>query len=158
MNPRTAAEIALGVAGVWLIASRIPEIVLTLTFSPAESDGILRWIGPIQLAVIAACGLGLILLRRRIAAWLVPGSEPDLTGSVPGLQAAAFSVVGVALLARGLSELLAHLALAASGPGRRVLPAFATPLAQIAVGLAIFFGARGLLALWRCRAGPPPAE
>jgi hypothetical protein len=158
MNPRTAAEIALGVAGVWLIASRIPDIVLTSAFSPVDSGGLLRWLGPLQLAVVAACGVGLILLRRRLAAWLVPGSQPDLTGSIPGLQAAAFSVVGVVLLARGLSELLAQLALAASGPGRTVLPAFATPLAQIAVGLAVFFGARGLVAMWRSRAAGQRGE
>jgi hypothetical protein len=149
MNPRSAAAIALGVAGIWLIVSRIPEIALTLVFSPAEPDGILRWLGPIQFGVVAGCGLALVLLRHRLASWLVPTAQPDLTGSAPELQAAAFSVVGLLLLARGFADGVAQLAMSVANAERASFAQLASPLVQIAVGLALFIGARNLVTVWQ---------
>lgn len=150
MNPRTAAEIALGVAGVWLILSRLPELGVSFAFSPAEPDRLLRWVGIVHFGLVAVCGLSLVLLRRPLASWLVPMTEPGFTGSVSGLQAAAFSVVGLLLLAEGLADFLARLAWRSlSLDGTPSIEQFALPLAQIAVGLAVFLGARGLVRIWQ---------
>jgi hypothetical protein len=147
MNPRNAAEIALGVAGVWLIASRLPELGLSLVFSPRDPDGSLSWIGLVSVGLVLLCGVGLVLLRYRIASWLVPVAEPELRGSVAGLQAVAFSVIGVFLLARGLASFLARLTLSPHVWGS-LIERLAAPLAEILVGLALFVGARRLTAIW----------
>lgn len=149
MNPRNAAEIAIGVAGLWLIVSRIPDLGVSLAFSPREPDGSLPWFVVVHVGLVIVCGIGLLLLRRRIASWLVPESRPDLGGSVAGFQAAAFSVVGVFLLAEGLSDFLAQLTLSAPEGGSWSFDRVARPLAQIAVGLGLFLGARGMATTWQ---------
>ena len=149
MNPRNAAEIALGVAGVWLIVSRLPEFGVSLVAHLWSPDGSVPWFVLVHLGVVIGCGLGLLFLRHRIAAWLVPMPQPDLRASVSGLQAAAFSVVGLSLLAEGLAELLAQLTLSATELGGSSWGRFAGSLAQIAVGLGLFLGARGLVGVWR---------
>jgi hypothetical protein len=149
MNPRNAAEIALGVAGVWLIVSRMPELGLGLVFTPRQPDGSLSWIVLVLVGLVILCGLGLVLLRHRIASWLVPMPQPDLTGSVAGMQAVAFSVVGVFLLADGLAGLLAQLTMLVSDAWGSSVERLAAPLAQVAVGLALFLGARRLATIWQ---------
>jgi hypothetical protein len=149
MNPRNAAEIALGVAGVWLIVSRLPEFGVSLVAPLWSPDGSVPWFVLVHLGVVIGCGLGLLFLRHRIAAWLVPMPQPDLRASVSGLQAAAFAVVGLFLLGQGLAELLAQLTLSAAEAGGWSLGRFAGSLAQIAVGVGLFLGARGLAGVWQ---------
>ena len=149
MNSRNAAEIALGVAGVWLIASRLPELGLSLVFTPRQPDGSLSWILILSVGLVVLCGLGLVLLRHRIASWLVPMPQADLKVSAPGLQAAAFSVIGVFLLAQGLTGFLAQLTISVADVWDSSLERFAAPLAQVAIGLALFLGARRLATVWQ---------
>jgi len=149
MNPRNVAEIALGVAGIWLIASRLPEVGLSLVFTPRDPDGSLSWIGLVSVGLVILCGLGLILLRHRLASWLVPMPQPELTGPLAALQAVAFSIVGVFLLARGLAGFLARLAMSVSGAWGSPVERFALPLAEGAVGLALFLGSRRLANIWQ---------
>jgi hypothetical protein len=149
MNPRNAAEIALGVAGVWLIVSRIPELGVSLVYPIAEPEGSLPWFVVVHVGLVIVCGLGLLLLRHRIASWLVPTSQPDLSGSVAGFQAAAFSVLGLFLLAQGLADILAQLTISVSGSQGSSFDRFAGPIAQTAVGLALFLGARGVATIWQ---------
>jgi hypothetical protein len=148
MNPRSAAEVAFGVAGIWLMVSRIPGILLSLAPSPAEPVGVVRWFGLLHFGLVAGCGLGLLLLRHRLATWLVPLPQPALSGSVPDIQAAAFSVVGLLMAAHGLAELLARLVMSTSIVERSSFWRLATPLVQLVVGLAVFFGARGVVTIW----------
>jgi hypothetical protein len=160
MNPRNAAEIALGVAGVWLMASRLPELGLSLLFTPRQPDGSLSWIGIVSLGLVILCGLGLVLLRHRIASWLVPLPQPDLRSPAAGLQAVAFSVVGVFLLAHGLAGFLAQLTVSAADVWDSSVEQFAVPLAQLVVGLALFLGARRLATVWQAlrTAGLPSGD
>jgi hypothetical protein len=153
MNPRSAAEVALGVAGIWLMVSRVPELGLNLALWPVGPDGVLHWVGVIHFALVAVCGFGLLHFRRRLAAWLVPIAEPDAPAPVAGLQAAAFSVVGVVLLGYGLAELLGRLAVSLWSPGHIPLDWLAIATAQIAVGLVLFLGARGLAQIWTALQG-----
>jgi hypothetical protein len=149
MNPRSVAEVAFGVAGVWLMVSRIPDFGLNLALWPVGPDGVLHWVGVIHFALVVICGIGLLRFRRALAGWLVPMPEPDAGDSVAGLQAAAFSIVGVVLLAQGLAELLGRLAVSLGSPGHIPLNWLAIAMAQIAVGLLLFLGARGLAQIWR---------
>ena len=153
MNMRKAAEIAFGVLGVWLIVERIPAIpalVISLSLPSADQSGPLRWLGFVQIGLFLLCGLGLVLLRRRLAAWLVPNVEAVLEGSASGFQAAAYSVIGVLSFARGLRDLIAQLALAGLSSGDAdTWRLYVSPVAQMVVGLALFFGARGLVTIWQ---------
>ncbi|MFL5449858.1 MAG: hypothetical protein ACJ8A6_09155 [Gemmatimonadales bacterium] len=149
MNPRSAAEVAFGVAGIWLMVSRIPDFGLNLALWPVGPDGVLHWVGVIHFALVVICGAGLLRFRRVLAAWLVPMADPDVVGPVAGLQAAAFSIVGVVLLARGLAELLGRLAVSLGSPGHIPLDWLAISIAQITIGLLLFLGARGLAQIWR---------
>jgi hypothetical protein len=148
VNPRSGVETALGVAGIWLMVSRIPEFGTSLALWPVGPDGTLHWVGVIHFTLVVGCGLGLLLLRRSIAARLIPAEQPDLTGSVPGLQAAAFSVIGVVLFARGLADLLGRVVMAVSYSGPISVSWFAPAVAQMIVGVGLFLGARGLVSLW----------
>jgi hypothetical protein len=149
MTPRNAAEIALGVIGVWLIVSRVPELGVTVAFYVREPDESIPWFLVVHLGLVIVCGLGLWLLRHRIASWLVPEPQADLSDSVAGLQAAAFSVIGLFMLAEGLAGLLAQLITSVTDVGGSLNGGFAGPLAKIAVGLPLFLGARGLATIWQ---------
>jgi hypothetical protein len=141
MNSRQAAEIALGVAGIWLIVSRIPDFGTSLALWPFGPDGALHWVGVIHFALVAGSGFGLLLCRRRLAAWLVSPEVSNLDAPVAGLQAAAFSVVGVILLAEGLANLLGRLVMALPSWAGVSFTWLAVALAQVVVGLALFLGA-----------------
>lgn len=149
MNAREVAAAALGTAGIWLIVSRIPDFGVNLALWPLGPDGVVHWVGVIHFLLWFGCGLGLILLRRRMASWLVPSPQSELTAPVvAGLQAAAFSVVGLVLLAHGVADLLGRLAMSVTYPDRMTLDWLAAGLAEIVIGLAVFLGARGLVRLW----------
>ena len=148
MNAREVAAAALGTAGIWLIVSRIPDFGVNLALWPLGPDGVVHWVGVIHFLLWFGCGLGLILLRRRMASWLVPSPQSELTAPVAGLQAAAFSVVGLVLLAHGVADLLGRLAMSVTYPDRMTLDWLAAGLAEIMIGLAVFLGARGLVRLW----------
>jgi hypothetical protein len=153
MNSRKAAEVAFGVVGVWFIVGSIPAfpaLVFSLTSPSADQSGPLRWLGFFQLGLVLLCGVGLVLLRRRLAAWLVPNVEAVLEGSISGLQAAAYSVIAVLSFAHGLRDLVAQVALAGGGTGDgETWRLYVSPVAQMVVGLALFFGARGLVTIWQ---------
>jgi hypothetical protein len=89
-----------------------------------------------------------------------PDAQPDLTVSVAGLQAVAFSVVGVFQLAEGLSGLLAQLTVSVSDVWNSSVERFAVPLPQAAVGLTLFLGARRLATIWQSlrSAGRPSGD
>ena len=96
--------------------------------------------------VFLATAAGLFLGARRLARSWFPG-EGDPPGrplDTYGLQAVAFSVVGLVLLALALPGTVA------TGPLFAGL--------QAAIGLLLFFGARRLAAAWHRKAGKPAAE
>jgi len=74
-----------------------------------------------------------------------------LSGSTAGLQAAAFSVVGLALLAHGFADLVGRLAMGLSSWAGVSLTWLTVALAQTLVGLGVFLGAGRLAALWQRR-------
>ena len=151
MNMRKAAEVAFGVVGVWLIVesiAAIPALVISLTLASEDLTDPLRWLGFVQIGALLLCGLGLLRLRRRLAAWLVPNEEAVLEGSTAGLQAAAYSVIAVLSLAHGVRELIAQLVLTGTG-GADTWRLYVSPVTQIVIGLVLFFGARGLVTIWQ---------
>ena len=147
MNSRHGAEIALGVAGVWLIASRLPEIVMTVVISLTQRNDGQRWMAMAAVGLTILCAAGLVLLRHRIAAWLVPTPQPVSGGTATGTQAIAFSVLAVFLVARGVTHFLG-LAMSRSDAGVWQIERLATTVVEIAIGVALFVGSRRLAATW----------
>jgi hypothetical protein len=160
MTLRKATETALGFAGVWLIASRVPDVVVSLVFAQGQASDVLLMLA--DLGLITAVGVGLIIYRRRLAQWLAPADELASIDSVAVLQAAAISVIGVLLAVSGLSGILSQLVVSVAD-WRWPLGLYTRSLVKLAIGLALFFGARRIVILgqslatgtpWRDRNAP----
>ena len=143
MTLRNATETALGLAGVWLIVSRLPDLLVSLVFAPDQALFVLADVG-----LMAACGVGLMVYRRRLARWLAPADEPESTYSVAVLQTAAISVIGVLLAVSGLSTILAQFVVSVAD-WRWPLDTYSRSLIKLAIGLALFLGARRLVTWWQ---------
>ena len=154
MSPRHAAEIAIGVVGVYFLASSIAmsasSLQLALHTSTPESD--VRWIGVISCALTAATGGALVGFRRWLAGWLVPNSQASSEGNgTPGVHAAAISVIGIYFLVSGVSDLVQEVVIALSASRSGGLLSFERsvgPAAQMVVGSLLFCGAGAVVRFW----------
>jgi len=96
--------------------------------------------------LLLATGVGLLALRRRLAAMLAPQTEAAEEGNgTGGVQAAAIAVIGVYFFAVGLQMFVADQLMqrdlgfhkSMQGP------------TEMTVGAALFLGARGIVAVWQ---------
>lgn len=145
MNQRQLASVLFAVVGVFIAASRVPEVFLHIALlvqaSPADqgSQGS-GWQGPTSVsalgAALVAVGIGvtLLLFRNRLAQRLFPIATPSLQST--DVQTVAFSVLGCYFAVQGLSRML--------WAGRFDWGA----AVQLTLGVGLFFGARGLSKLW----------
>jgi hypothetical protein len=145
MNQRQLASVLFAVVGVFIAASRVPEIFVHIallsqadpTDQASRSSG---WPGIASVsafgATLVAVGVGvsLMLFRDRLAQRLFPVATPSL--ELRGVQTAAFSVLGCYFAVQGLSRIL--------WAGRFDLGA----AIQLTLGVALFVGARGLSNFW----------
>lgn len=160
MNGRSAAEVGLGVAGIYLLATSAPGYIAAVAavLSSRSADLSSPWVGVAGLVATSVCAAILVLARRRLAGWICPNTEqPGNAFTLDDLHAAAISVVGIVLLTSGLTGIAHEVALVAS-PFRPVqsLVNYAEPLVSIVIGLLLFAGARGIVALWHAaRRGEP---
>ena len=147
MTSRSAAEIAFGVMGVYLLASNIPSAVVSIPMAFQESslDPNLHWLPFLGVALSLASGVGVIVFRRGLAAMLAPATEPAEDGNgTGGVQAAAIAVIGTFYFASGLQLFLAERLAKPTGwqSSSQTLP-------EMAVGAALFLGARGIVVIWQ---------
>jgi len=147
MTSRSAAAIAFGVLGVYLVAGNIPEIVVATQMkvqdSPFAQAHWFPYLGPV---ISTACGVGLLVFRHALATLLAPASESTDEGSgIPGLQAAAIAVIGVFFFAGGLQLFIAE-ELTKEGVG---FQRTAQSVTELAIGAALFLGARGIVVVWQ---------
>jgi hypothetical protein len=154
MNARTAAEIALGVVGIYFVASSVPACVVSVGFALNLNDvsqRTLRWVGVVGAISTALSGGVLLLTRRSLSLWLCPSDSPSHDASEAyGVHAAALSVIGVLFLANGLEKLATQEILVGSKyQSSRSLDQYGPAIAAIAVGALLFLGTRGVLGLWR---------
>jgi hypothetical protein len=164
IRPQQLAEVLLGVAGIWFIASAIPNLTMFVGFftsAPPVVDirerNAYLWFGSTQLVLNLVTGGALLCLRRAIATRFFSDASRDLTETGP-MQAAAFAVVGVLLLTEGLASILEHLFFLPSTSG--LFPSLVGDLAKLALGATLFAGAPGLARYWRQlrSAGRPSSE
>lgn len=161
MSPRSAAEIAFAVTGIYLITSGVSYGVMSLEFALAPKEafgnqwasqiGTLRWLNTLGPAVFVAFGVALVAFRKRLSARFVEqrGDEEGGNGTA-GAQGAAISVLGVYFLAEGLTTLLRDGAFWKLGGlgGEPSVRELCEGAARVVVGGALFLGARGIVGFW----------
>jgi len=143
--------VLLGTAGLLVIALRLPEALIgaaaTLTSDFWDDNQ------PLMLAFVLArltspiLGALLVIWREPLAERLFPpGAQPETPTSLPTVIQGVFLALGVFFVTSGATHLVAPAAAALSGD-RAILEdpsAYAAAL-EIAVGLAIILGWRGMI-------------
>ena len=145
MNQRELASVLFAVVGAFIAISRLPELIIFIGMlmgpnPELESAGDrvsqrhIATFGSIGLVAAMLAGAGLIGLRDRLARRLFPTGTQPMT--VREVQAVALSVLGCYFAVQGISRL------------GWVARSDWTPAIQLALGVALFFGASGLSRLW----------
>jgi hypothetical protein len=185
MKPNQLATLALRLMGVYTIIQGIPVLgMLTGMVAFAQRSGELSVAGATAMAILP--GLGLLAIGILLLVFSVPlgeklarsaGEDAGVTlVSFELVQVLAFAVAGVLIFAGALPNLLNRISylvqwLTAGKDDAfprgsfvlgEVLSAVGT-IAQAALGLILFFGARGFCSFWRAMrtAGttkPPPTD
>ena len=149
MNARTLAATLFGVGGVWMLAELLVgagtllDPLLEHGDSPDfVSPGLFAMLGGYLIA-----GLGLLLGRNRLAAWLFEDGVVDVPAADVLLDV-GFRIAGVMIVARGLESIGWHLT---AHRGLEKVGAAWTYLAQggglVLFGLILLLGARTLVGL-----------
>ena len=157
MNQRQLASVLFAALGVFMAASRIPDLfihsALLAPFVIAHEDAgapidqrSFAVVGLLGAFLAVGLGFALVVLRDRLAQRLFPASSGPLASRE--FQAVAFSVLGLFFAVQGLARL---------GWARPFDWAGAT---ELALGVGLFFGARGLARVWSMArsAGSPRSE
>jgi hypothetical protein len=150
MNQRQFASVLFAAIGVFIIVSRLPEVpvhlaLITQLASAGQNSPDLGGQGLLSVAAFAATivaiGIGatLLLLRDRLAQRLFPAIAPSL--ETAGIQTAAFAILGCYFAVHGISRIFW-----AGGFYNNW-----TAATQLVLGVALFFGARGLSRFWLLR-------
>jgi hypothetical protein len=145
MNQRQFASLLFAVVGVFIAATRVPELFILvglLAQSSPATESAFSGVSQRQASTIALIasllailiGGALILFRHRLAARLFAAATQPLEAR--DAQAVALSVLGCYFAVHGISRV--------AWAGRFDWSA----AVQLALGIALFFGARGLSGLW----------
>lgn len=158
MNQRQLAAALFAVIGIFMAATRLPDLLLHASivaqWDPAMEDptspvpqrsmSIFAFVAHLMGVLI---GLLLVMLREKIASLLF--SSPSGQIEAPDVQAVALSVLGCYFVIHGIHEMMMFGAFRWAGA------------VQALLGLGLFLGARGVAGLWsnlRAAAGPVPYE
>ena len=147
MNQRQLASVLFAAVGVFLVVSRLQEVFsLAATVIPSTVDvdadatplpdgqGLALAVALMGSVLAVLVGSALVLLRDRVANLLFPPATASVTSRE--VQAVALSVLGCYFAVQGVSNLAWAGRLDWSGA------------IQLVLGVALFFGARGLSRLW----------
>jgi amino acid transporter len=146
MNQRELASVLFAVLGVFIAASRGPEIVVHLASLTQADSGQSREAGfqtILSIAALAASvlavliGISLVFFRDRMASRLFASGTGQLEAS--RIQAVAFSVLGCYFVVHGLARLLNAV---------RFEQLDWLGIVQLALGVGLFLGANGLARVW----------
>jgi hypothetical protein len=155
MNQSQLASVLFAVLGVFIVGSRLPDLVvqaaIVIQWEPALADPP----GPISPRVISAfalvavlvvmlVGVGLIAFRDRIANLLF-SSAPGYT-PISEFQAIALSVLGMYFVLNSIPGMVWP-------SGVRWASAV-----QALLGIGLFFGARNIASVWSRLRAPGPAR
>ena len=174
MNKREIAVLACKVLGIMTVVSALHSPVNGL-LSVLQTDlgqhpeaAWLPLIPILHLLLLFGVGLFLWMCADRLAAEMVRSDESSPAKSVltgDEIQAIAFSVIGLFLFVQALPRFLYEVVYigAVYPPPAEFRPRWLLggPLLQVIVGIALFFGARGLVGIWKKMRGggvPSPCE
>lgn len=164
MSKRDIAALAFTLAGLYAIIEGINAVSAVVYFiwsifsnvnvsSGMHHDIRSVWIIGLPFALLAVLGCVLIFGSRHFAARLFPDIETVQTPEQRflAIPALAYSIVGIFLIASGVSgltNLFGQIAFAGRLEIGRALLYSLTYLVKLAIGLALFFGSHGLVRLW----------
>ena len=155
----TIGALAFRLAGVWMIdcaIDRARDVSFSLEFS-AQTDLWTRlWVAVAQLGAYAIVGMALLVGGGRLAARIFGSAVPQLPLSA-GLQAAAFSVLGLVIVVRALPDVLSGFTRSVGwldgretsfDPDGAPWPVVAVTLVRLGVGAGLFLGGGFLARGW----------
>ncbi len=137
MSQRQLASVLFAVLGAFIAISWLPQVVVSIGIFAAgdraapAAYAITLLVGAIITVLL---GIALVLIRVRLAERLFPADTGSLAARET--QAVALSVLGCYFVIESVSRLV--------GRGRIVWPS----VTQLALGVGLFFGARGLARFW----------
>ncbi|WBU39759.1 hypothetical protein [Marinobacter alkaliphilus] len=148
-NTRSLIGAITGLAGIWLLLRQLPSYASSVFATLSGVEGVssdLLVIHGIHFAVSAVLGLTLVILRGKLAAWLVP-EESTNSLEVSSFLAIGAAIIGVYFTAQGVITL---------GESYTVyrIPDTSNPylfwngVFSVAVGLALFLGSFGIGRMW----------
>jgi hypothetical protein len=169
MTPRSVAAIALKCLGLYFIVSAISTLGFAITGTAADGDSLdvtdnfhVFWWTAVPALIYLAAGLASLTGTEKILGLFFRdlGSEGDPSDLSPeGLQAIGFSLIGAWFFIKTAPFLISRLAVDAivdsnipeylqEDWGVEQWSEVISLGLQTALGLALFFGARGLSSIW----------
>ena len=147
MTQRQLASVLFAVLGAFIAISWLPQIVVAVglltqpiatTTSAGDQSGSDAYAVSLLIGTLITVLLGifLVIARDRVAERLFADSRDPLAARET--QAVALSVLGCYFVIGGISRLV----------GRGLRPIDWSAVTQLVLGLALFFGARGVARLW----------
>ena len=145
MNQRQLASVLLTVLGIFIAATRLPDLVLhaamVIQSDPTMDEAAgpismraVSWFAIIAILIVVFLSLAMVVLRDRISDRLF--SSAPSPGQTSGIQAVALSVLGLYFVINSIPGIMWQ-------GGIRWASVF-----QALLGAGLFFGAHGIAAVW----------
>ena len=144
-RPLVASLVAL--MGLWMTLRQLPEVVSSLFMVFSDHGDIpasVLMIHAVHFFSYSLIGVGLILLREKLASWLVP-HEASMSIGVRALMAVGTALIGIYFIATGVVSLGESFAQQHSSSNPYLLWRGG---ASLAMGLVLFVGSVGIQRLW----------
>ena len=151
---RSLVSALIGLLGLWLVFRQVPDYASSLIIALSGREEIpadLLSLYGVHFAVTAVFGVVLILLRGRLARWLVP-AESVTSFEGRSLIAIGVAVVGVYFVALGAISLGESFAVEQT-TNRSNPYLFWRGIIAVGVGLFLFVGSVRISRLWALLAG-----
>lgn len=163
MTLRLVASVAFTILGVWQVLQSI-TYGASMYYLGVLPQGVEAHLLLVPLAANAISGIGLLLLRNRLARVLFAAAPIEPPGHPADLQATLLAVAGLVLVALAIPTALAKESdhflrqrMARQEPGwesfdfdasQELAVARIRVAAQVVVGIGLFFGGPGLAGIW----------
>jgi len=167
VTPGQLLRLLLTVLGIYFIGFALPQLIFAASLfrgatDPTENEYLTMWMSIVVPVLYIAFGVSLVLFRGKLSSRLEPHAVAEPISSLAAsIHVVGISIVGAFFLVQGAADIGGAIVL---GLFYRSLSVFETGLvrgiAQFFFGLAVFFGAPGVVGLWRTlrSRGPQPSE
>ncbi len=138
MSPNQLGATLIGAAGIFIFGSRIPDLGMSLAFFVSDPDAYQGLgYGLLGFALAILSGGALVYWRQFLADKLFPATAQTNGPVGEGPESVGFALLGIYFTIRGLARL----------PSAELSP-LSPPVIELILGIALFFGSRGLARLW----------